>query len=292
MSWINPKTWNVGELVTAAMMNKELRDRLNDLWKFVTKGDLLVATGPSDAVRLPVGANGQVLKANSARTQGMEWGTDPAMDLFAAHGDLLYGTGNDKATRLPVGAIGEVLRVQGGEGFRWPAWGIDPVTDMAVAAGDLFVATGPDTLVRLPRGSDGQVLMVDSGQAAGVKWATIPPNIVTGLWKNSSWNGQGKTTGTTTTMTASDFHPSIPNTAKAVQFHAAVKWPADDGENSLLIYQAGAFSNTVACRSHHYNKFLDSTGFVPLDSNGRFTIQLVGPHNATEVWIEATAYIP
>lgn len=43
---------------------------------FTTKGDLLVITGAGAVTRLPVGVNGQVLKANSAASAGVEWGTD------------------------------------------------------------------------------------------------------------------------------------------------------------------------------------------------------------------------
>jgi hypothetical protein len=44
---------------------------------FAAKGDLAVGTGPGAGVRLPVGANGHVLTANSAKTQGMEWAALP-----------------------------------------------------------------------------------------------------------------------------------------------------------------------------------------------------------------------
>jgi hypothetical protein len=289
MSWINPKTWNIGELVTAAMMNKELRDRLNDLWKFVTKGDLLVATGPSDAVRLPVGTNGQVLKANSARTQGMEWGTDPAMDLFAAHGDLLYGTGNDKASRLPVGAIGEVLRVQGGEGVRWPAWGIDPVTDMAVAKGDLFVATGADTLVRLPRGSNGQVLMVDSGQAAGVKWASLNfQNFAAGAWGNPAWSGTNKAEGVYT-YSPSQWNAELPTNMNLIHLSLHTT-PTSPGANCRVGFCYGSTSTFVHSMYLTGDELVYSLGaWIPL-IGGQFTIRVIG---TALTWVSAniTGYI-
>lgn len=75
MSWINPKTWVDTYLVTAAHLNQEIRDRLNDIWKYTTKGDIVVATGANDLARLGVGSNGQVLTADSGETVGMKWAT-------------------------------------------------------------------------------------------------------------------------------------------------------------------------------------------------------------------------
>jgi hypothetical protein len=43
-----------------------------------TKGDLLVATGSGTIVRQGVGSNGQVLTANSAQADGVEWATPAA----------------------------------------------------------------------------------------------------------------------------------------------------------------------------------------------------------------------
>jgi hypothetical protein len=41
-----------------------------------TKGDLIAASGTTTLAKLAVGTNGQVLRANSATTTGLEWGVD------------------------------------------------------------------------------------------------------------------------------------------------------------------------------------------------------------------------
>jgi hypothetical protein len=43
---------------------------------FEAKGDIISASAASTPLRLAVGANGTVLKANSATTSGLEWGSD------------------------------------------------------------------------------------------------------------------------------------------------------------------------------------------------------------------------
>lgn len=54
---------------------------------------------------------------------------------------------------------------------------VDLAKQVGTSKGDLSVFNG-STLVRLPVGSDGQVLKADSGEAAGVKWAADPVELV------------------------------------------------------------------------------------------------------------------
>jgi len=73
MAWTSPRTWVVGETVTAALMNTHVRDNLNALMVVTTKGDLTVGTASVTLARLAVGSNGAVLVADSAATPGVRW---------------------------------------------------------------------------------------------------------------------------------------------------------------------------------------------------------------------------
>ena len=80
------------------------------------KGDLVVGSGADAFVRVPIGANNQVLTADSATTSGVKWA---APDPLTTKGDLFtFSTTED---RLPVGANGETLVADSSTstGLRW-----------------------------------------------------------------------------------------------------------------------------------------------------------------------------
>ena len=79
----------------------------NALSPQTTKGDLIVFDG-TNAVREPVGTNGQLLSANSAETSGVEWIDPPASSPLTTKGDIYtYASAN---ARLPVGSDYQFLR--------------------------------------------------------------------------------------------------------------------------------------------------------------------------------------
>jgi len=63
MAWSTPRTWVTGEVLTAALLNTELRDNLNQTGPALvtTAEDILVASGANALKRLAVGSNTQVL---------------------------------------------------------------------------------------------------------------------------------------------------------------------------------------------------------------------------------------
>lgn len=103
------------------------------------KGDILVGKGDNLPGRLAVGADGLVLKANSATETGLEWaadsgggvgGIDPT--LLDAKGDLIIATAGDTPARLAVGADGTFLKADS-SATEGASWGTLTENDMSAA---------------------------------------------------------------------------------------------------------------------------------------------------------------
>lgn len=61
MAYTTPRTWSVGETVTAAMLNEQIRDNEGEIWKGTTAGDLDYYTSGTAKTRLAIGATGDAL---------------------------------------------------------------------------------------------------------------------------------------------------------------------------------------------------------------------------------------
>jgi len=85
MAWTAPRTYVTGEVVTAAILNTDVRDNLNETGpaKVTTDGDMLVATGLNAMERAAVMDASNLLKHESGGTEA---------DLSAiTTGDIIVG---------------------------------------------------------------------------------------------------------------------------------------------------------------------------------------------------------
>jgi hypothetical protein len=88
-----PRTWSNGEYVDETLFNTELRDRLLEIWKVTTKGDLLVASSGTDLTRQAVGTSGYILTADSTQATGLTYS-----NIGVTNGDSHDHSGGDGGT--------------------------------------------------------------------------------------------------------------------------------------------------------------------------------------------------
>lgn len=145
-----------------------LYDRLR-LDTFTTKGDLMATWAAGDVRRLPVGANGDVLFADSAEAAGVRWGSFDSVfsHTLLSHGDcypgsavkgsLLVGNATPLWDALPVGTNGYYLVADSGEarGIKWAALSI------------------PTSAVTTTSILDGTILNIDVDASAAIAWSKI-----------------------------------------------------------------------------------------------------------------------
>jgi hypothetical protein len=104
----------------------------------LTKGDLITfSTAPA---LIGVGADGQVLTANSSANTGLSWANASSggfTNPMTTAGDVIYGGANGTATRLGIGTDNQVLVSLANT----PQWSAVPTP--LTTTGDIFVYEGP-----------------------------------------------------------------------------------------------------------------------------------------------------
>ena len=85
-----------------------------------TKGDLIVAQGSANPQRLPVGADGKVLIADSSQTLGVKWGDPPtgSSAQFTAGDNLIALQAEEVTTNSESYVLGKFMRLNRGGTIR------------------------------------------------------------------------------------------------------------------------------------------------------------------------------
>jgi hypothetical protein len=176
---------------------------------FEAKGDIISASAASTPLRLPVGTNGQVLKANSATTSGLEWATSAADIEGVTAGTGLTGGGTSGTVTLALDSAAVIAPT---------------IVD---AKGDIIAATAADTVARLAVGTNGQVLTAASGETTGLQWATPVTGSMT-LISTTTLSGTSITLST------------IPSTYKDLYIVIRNYRPVTDDSSILLRFNGDA----------------------------------------------------
>jgi hypothetical protein len=193
---------------------------------FEAKGDLISASAASTPVRLPVGTTGQVLKANSATTSGLEWATSAADIEGVTAGTGLTGGGTSGTVTLALDSAAVIAPT------------------IVNAKGDLISASADNTPAILSVGTNGQVLTAASGEATGLSWATPAAG--------------GMTLISTTTLTGATVTiGSIPSTYNDLHIYIEGFRPITD--STYITFQ---FNGDATAGNHHDEN--DGTNYTNL----------------------------
>ena len=146
-----------------------------------SKGALLTATAANNPTALPVGADGQVLTACAACTQGLAWSAAsvPAIpcSTITARGQLIAGTAAGTFTTVQATGIGLILTSNSttAPGMQWATPTFVPNSSYT-GKGVIVAGIGINSYGPLGPGINGQVLIADSACAQGVYWgeASVP----------------------------------------------------------------------------------------------------------------------
>ena len=145
-----------------------------------TVGDLMVRGLSAPATRIGVGANGQVLTADSAQALGIKWAAPsvaPVTSVFGRVGAIVASASDGYTAAMITNAVdqtatynnpGWIATLPFAKITSVPAFMLDPT----LSKGDLIVHGAGTT--RLPPGADGSILIADSTMALGLKWGAVP----------------------------------------------------------------------------------------------------------------------
>jgi len=108
MAWTTPRTWVTGEVVTAALLNAQIKGNmdLSAPAKLTTAGDMLYATGANATARLAKGTNGNILHQASCAPA---WTATPSITDLTLSGALdVNGTIDYDGTDVDMLSSGDI----------------------------------------------------------------------------------------------------------------------------------------------------------------------------------------
>jgi hypothetical protein len=101
------KNWIPGETVTSAMLNDQIKNQGENLWKYQAAGDLEYATSGTELTRLPIGSNNQFMRVSSGAPS---WQSFTTSMIPGASSSVCYGLKSKGGTVAFVDATGFVLQ--------------------------------------------------------------------------------------------------------------------------------------------------------------------------------------
>jgi hypothetical protein len=167
MVWTAPKTWTIGEVLTAANMNAQLRDNLLETMvaKVTTAGDIVYATAANALARLGIGATGAIMYVT---------GGAPAWLAAGAQGALLR-MGASTPNWLAKGTALQLLRVNSGAtDIEWASLS-SVLTPVSPGSEIIYPITTPSTSISVLAWSPlGNALAVQGTNASSNAFAVYP----------------------------------------------------------------------------------------------------------------------
>lgn len=149
------------------------------------------------------------------------------------------------------------------------------------AKGDLAVGLALRNAGVLPvTANQNYTILSDSSQSVGMKWDRLIRPQVTPV-ANSSWDGDSKSIGSTTITVGTFSGGAIPNSVNWVFVRVSIKWNSAGGGNEFQVHSmSGGTYLTVRADT---TNFQDGVGFVPVDANGQFSVEVIGANVANAI---------
>jgi hypothetical protein len=309
------------------MMNT-IRDQLLTLWMYTTKGDLLVAASSTALLRLPIGGNGNVLKARPAAATPIAWeamthaeltgvgtNTHTQIDNFISaapntyapiakgvtNGDTHNHAGGDGAqiSHYDLSNTGTVTgHVTGGNAHDHSGGDGAQISHLSLA--DVGNNTGHVTGGNEHNHIGGDGAQLDHYQLSHIGTKThdeidshvnstiLHSQLVSGVWQNTGWDGDAKSDGVYT-MTLDQFNAFLSNNIKLLFVRLQATWAEAGINQDVWLSQPGDDTRMTEVRAYHGGRIMSAFGVLIPDENGSFSINVSG--SPTSVLIRFFGYL-